>query len=696
VQDNDPTLEANADALSKAQTLAHGVPSIPGYRLDRKLGEGTFGEVWLARAEKTNVAVAIKIFKHRAGEQWEFLKGEVGALATVNADQGIVRLIDADFKAQPPFYVMDFLENGSLAQRLKKGSLSVTEALDFFRQIAAALAYMHEKGICHCDLTPANILLDSRGAPRIADFGQAHLASDATPALGTFFYMAPEQATTDNVAPDPRWDVYALGALFYAMVTGRPPREDGGVRRELEGTTAFDHRLKLYRDGVHAAPKPIAHRTLPRMDRQLADIIDSCLELKPERRFANAKDVVKALELRERLHKHKTMMQFGLVGPMVIILIMGLVTLSLGRKAIGKAEADLLRQIKEGDLASARLVAEIVDEQLTDKMEVVKRVAVDGKLRDALLDPQSSVYLKRLGDIWTEDEQKRIPLLKPVLADPQYQVLTGLLARVWTENESESFSRWTLSSSNGVTLANWPIEVNNTGKRFAWRDWFSGRGDQLGQKNRNFAPIRKPHFSQPFIGQSQTPRPIVALSVPIESPNGQKVLGVLQVSVRLEKLQEWLEKAEFNGGFPVLVNDRFHVVQHLAKTNNGSQLLTPDANPISYKECAVFANAVVPEWRLNEAGGGTTDEYEDPIDGKKYLAGYAPANKLGWAAIVQHEITGAKKSVSELRRTLTKTGWIVLIAAIVLLVLQWFLLRRALRGNKDWLYGLLSRSRSQS
>src|SRR5208337_469663 len=100
---------------------------------------------------------------------------------------------------------------GSLAQRLREGAIPAAEALPMFRRIVEAMAYVHAKGIRHCDLKPANILIDKRGRPRVADFGQAHFASDMSPALGTFFYMAPEQAQITAQEPDARWDVYALG-----------------------------------------------------------------------------------------------------------------------------------------------------------------------------------------------------------------------------------------------------------------------------------------------------------------------------------------------------------------------------------------------------------------------------------------------------------------------------------------------------
>src|SRR5207247_4630588 len=135
---------------------------------------------------------------------------------------------------------------GSLATRLEKGPLPVDEAVRIFRETAEALAYVHAKGILHCDIKPGNILLDVRDHVRLADFGQAQLASELAPALGTFFYMAPEQADADRPVADTRWDVYALGAVLYAMLAGEAPHRHEELSRALRDTTALRRRLELY------------------------------------------------------------------------------------------------------------------------------------------------------------------------------------------------------------------------------------------------------------------------------------------------------------------------------------------------------------------------------------------------------------------------------------------------------------------
>ena len=236
--------------------------------------------------KRTHVPVAIKFFVHGASRNWQSLQAEVQQLCQLHADPGIIQLIDVETASMPPYYVMDYAQGGSLAKRLEKGPLPFAEAENLSSGSRGI-------GLCACQ---GNSALRSEtgqrvarcvGRVRLADFGQAHLSSDASPALGTFFYMAPEQANLASQIPDTRWDVFGLGRLMYAMLTGRPPRQDPTLRSELAGTAELSHRLQRYRDSVQHAPKPTAHRRVKGIDRATADIIDGCLEINPDRRLRN-------------------------------------------------------------------------------------------------------------------------------------------------------------------------------------------------------------------------------------------------------------------------------------------------------------------------------------------------------------------------------------------------------------------------
>ena len=231
---DDPTLVQNAD--DRQQSLARSLERlrppthVPGHEPIRFLGAGAYGEVWLAVERNTGRQVAIKFYTHRGGIDWTLLSREVEKLSFLFADRYVVQLIDVGWDADPPYYIMEYLERGSLADRLKQGPMRTDEAVAMFHDIAVGLVHAHDKGVLHCDLKPANVLLDQDDKPRLADFGQSRLTHEQTPSLGTLFFMAPEQADLSAV-PEARWDVYALGSLLYAMLTGaiRSPATTVGV-----------------------------------------------------------------------------------------------------------------------------------------------------------------------------------------------------------------------------------------------------------------------------------------------------------------------------------------------------------------------------------------------------------------------------------------------------------------------------------
>jgi len=244
----DPTLpqEEAAREAARAKSLRREGPplEIPGYQPERLLGVGAFGEVWVFVQKNTGRRVAVKFYAHRGGLDWSLLAREVEKLAFLFNDRHVVQLLGVGWDADPPYYIMEYMPEGSLADRLAAGPIPPAEAVRILRDIAQGLLHAHNKGVLHCDLKPANILLDHEGRARIADFGQSRLSHEQSPALGTLFYMAPEQADLSGV-PDARWDVYALGALAYCMLTGEPPRRLPQLVSRLEQARTLPERLAL-------------------------------------------------------------------------------------------------------------------------------------------------------------------------------------------------------------------------------------------------------------------------------------------------------------------------------------------------------------------------------------------------------------------------------------------------------------------
>jgi serine/threonine protein kinase len=270
----DYTQQQSSDDEQRSQQLSlkhtHPPTEVPGYKTERFLGAGAYGEVWVGLDRNTGRHVAIKFFAHRHGVDWSLLSREVEKLVFLSADRYVVQLMEVGWDADPPYYVMEYIESGSLEDLLRDaGPMPLAEAVETFREICVGLSHAHGKGVLHCDLKPANILLDQDRRPRLADFGQSRLSSEQKPALGTLFYMAPEQADLTAV-PDVRWDVYALGAILHCMLVGAPPHRTSDVAEELETATDLPDRLARYRRIIHTAPQVMAHRRARGMDRALA------------------------------------------------------------------------------------------------------------------------------------------------------------------------------------------------------------------------------------------------------------------------------------------------------------------------------------------------------------------------------------------------------------------------------------------
>ncbi|AGA29072.1 serine/threonine protein kinase [Singulisphaera acidiphila] len=633
----DETQALSDSKAREASRRSRGVPRIPHFEVVRFLGSGTFGEVWLARDKRTGIQVAIKFFVHGSGGQWGLLQAEVQQLAELHSDPGIVQLIDVEPNAVPPYYVMAFVQNGSLAQRLERGPLPLREALEIFRQIAEALAYVHAKGIRHCDLKPSNILLDVRGRAKIADFGQAHLSSNASPALGTFFYMAPEQADLNEQIADTRWDVYALGAILFAMLTGHPPREDPKLRAEIKGTADLSHRLRRYRDWVEQAPVPREHRRVKGIDRLLVAIIDRCLETDPARRLRDAGAVLEALERRRRTLRQRAMLGFGLIAPVVLMLTMAAFTLSGANRAILASQNEMVEQLARSDSVSARLAALIVEEEIVDRLAMLKARAADPKLAKVVKGGDQKAMRALMAEYGKEAEIAKIKVM-----------------------------RWTITNSVGTTQANYPWEPLVCNQNWSWRDWFNGQGDQHDGKDQRFPAIAQPHISQPFVGKTKERKKGVVLSAPVFDPTSSSssepaILGVLALTIELEKVENWLKSVRLNNGFAVLFDSRYHGLLH-----NRQDRITPrpDENPPVWP-CRIYRIVI------EDQESGHTVSYRDPVDHKVYLAGYASMPRIGWGVIVQHDRERVLDQIASVTFRLMRISRVAFIAAGLLISALW-------------------------
>ncbi len=209
--------------------------SVNGYVIDRMIGRGGMGEVYLAVQQSLGRKVALKILAERFSKDPAFVERfsrEAAALANLS-HPNIVSIIDKGVWKGRYFFIMEYVDGVNLRKILHQGKLSPEEALKMVPMLCDALAYAHERGIIHRDVKPENILFTKSGQPKIADFGLARLMQSDKPAefpaitqsgtvMGTSDYMAPEARRSAKQA-DHRADIYSLGVVLYEMLTGELP-----------------------------------------------------------------------------------------------------------------------------------------------------------------------------------------------------------------------------------------------------------------------------------------------------------------------------------------------------------------------------------------------------------------------------------------------------------------------------------------
>jgi hypothetical protein len=228
--------EENQRTVSETRAGSRASPaapplSLPGFELFERLGEGGMGIVFRARDIRLDQPRAIKVIRtgpFASEDARQRFSTEAKAVARLD-HPGVVRIFSLGEHDDVLFICMELLEGGSLQARLRREPMEVREAAELVRQLAVAVQHAHEAGVLHRDLKPANVLLTASGEPKVTDFGLAKLldADDGIThtgaVMGTPSYMAPEQAegrTRDVGQPT---DGYALGAILYECLTGRPP-----------------------------------------------------------------------------------------------------------------------------------------------------------------------------------------------------------------------------------------------------------------------------------------------------------------------------------------------------------------------------------------------------------------------------------------------------------------------------------------
>lgn len=285
-------------ALWSIQEQTVHTPTVPhpqtphpeGFEILGELGHGAMGVVYKARQTRLNRLVALKVVlagAHAGSEELSRFRREAEATATLQ-HPNVVQVFEVGEHGGCPYLVLEYVVGGSLAGRLDGTPLPAGGAAELIRALAQAVQHAHQRGILHRDLKPANVLITEDGTPKIADFGLAkRLDIDQSQTrtgaiLGTPSYMAPEQAEGKTRELSPATDVYALGAILYECLTGRPPFRAASVLETLEQVRSQE---------------PVPPRfLLPKVPRDLEAICLKCLQKEPGKRYPTAEALAQDLE----------------------------------------------------------------------------------------------------------------------------------------------------------------------------------------------------------------------------------------------------------------------------------------------------------------------------------------------------------------------------------------------------------------
>jgi formylglycine-generating enzyme required for sulfatase activity len=267
-----------------------GLPQVPGYEVEAVLGRGGMGVVYRARQLGVNRLVALKMIRAlEFSSPTDRLRFQIETEAVARLQHPhIVQLHEVGEVRRQPFFSLDFCDGGTLGEQWKKKRPAPREAAGLIETLARAMHYAHLRGVVHRDLKPGNVLLTGAGqVPKITDFGlakridaEAQDVSQSGTVLGTAAYMAPEQAAGKVRDTGPAADVYALGALLYECLTGRPPFE--GPQHVVLVSVLSDE------------PVPPS-RLVPKVPADLETICLKCLSKEPARRYASAEELANDL-----------------------------------------------------------------------------------------------------------------------------------------------------------------------------------------------------------------------------------------------------------------------------------------------------------------------------------------------------------------------------------------------------------------
>jgi serine/threonine-protein kinase len=383
----------NLDAAwldTQAMSSIDWQPSLPGYEILRELGRGGMGIVYWAWQSGARRLVAVKMMlagDYGSPQQRARFRIEAEAVGRLQ-HTNIVSIYEVGEEGNRPYLSMEYVGGGSLADKLAGTPLPARAAAELVETLARAMDYAHQRGIVHRDLTPTNVLLTTEGVPKISDFGLAKLTvgggdmrTQTGSVLGTPSYMAPEQAEGRTGDIGPSTDVYALGAILYEMLTGRPPFRAATPLETLQQVRGQE---------------PVSLRRLqPKVPLDLETICLKCLSKEPPKRYATAKELaddVRRYLQEEPIQARRTSLPerawrwcrrnpavAGLLLTVGVVLLTAVVGLAIGLVVLDEEQRRTEQRRKEAvaERVRADANAKAAAEQRSLALETLKNVVFD-------------------------------------------------------------------------------------------------------------------------------------------------------------------------------------------------------------------------------------------------------------------------------------------------------------------------------
>ena len=542
------------------------------YEILSEIARGGMGVVFRARHVNLNRTVALKmILDARLCSDQAIARFRTEAAAAAQLEHpGIVPIYEVGETDGQHFFSMMLIETGCLKSLIQDQELTPRDAARMVSQVARIVQFAHSRNIVHRDLKPGNVLIDEEGRPRLTDFGLAkdltdhsHLTSDGQ-VMGTPSYMSPEQAAGRSEQVGPVSDVYALGAILYHLVTGRPPFQERSILKTLQQVVSEE---------------PESPRKLnPQIGLDLATICLKCLEKPPELRYSSAGELAddldgylrgepisaRAISWPERARRWCRRNPAPFYGTLITLVIScgAILYAALTFEQEVDSFASTLDDVAWRSLhETADWVADSAERELLTKFRQVDAAAGNTVLKEHLKaivrDPE--VYKSTQSEIAIWEQASMQSTLGPDARLPE--VLMPLQRWIssdpgWTGGESpqvppqgpsllgydgsetaHNVIAWWVCGPDGYQVARSPWALSQQ-RDFSFRSYFTGRDHDDAPRQRNdivWTSKSRPHMSAVFRTR-QTNYWVLAISAPIWDE--EKFLGVVGIFLRLGSFLE--------------------------------------------------------------------------------------------------------------------------------------------------------------